>query len=170
MSISYATGNWSVKSLYADSITELKTLSLPDLNFATDYSKTEDEPSEARVTNVSGSELTSPESIRFGVSAVKDVYSNSGVDAANQLTARHGVQTLVEIHENYRATNSVTGEEFDLPCVGRVVLRFPTVSCVTGELVNDLLRRTVAACFSTGSVDISRELELAKSSLVPSNM
>lgn len=170
MSISYATGNWSVKSLYKDTITESKTLSIPDLDYANDFSKIEDEPSEAKIANVSGSELTSPESVRFGVSAVKDIYSNSGVDTSSQLTTRHGVQTLVEVHEVYRATNSVTGQEYDLPCVGRVVLRFPTVSCVTGELVSDLLQRTVAACFSTSSTDIARELELAKSSLIPSNM
>lgn len=170
MSISYATGNWNVKSLYNDSIAATKSVTIPDLDYANDFSKVEDEPSEARINNTSGTELTCPENIRFGVSAVKDIYSSSGIDVSSQLTARHGVQTLVEVKEIYRATNSVTGEEFDLPCVGRVVLRFPTVSCVTGELVSDLLQRTVAACFATGSTTISRELELAKSSLIPSNM
>lgn len=98
---------------------------------------------------------------------VRNVYSGTNVDIACMPAMKKGVQTLVEINEVYRATNSVTGQEIDLPCKGRIVLRFPTHSCVTDALVKDLLYRTIAASLNKGSVDATRQVEVARGSLLP---
>lgn len=163
----YTTGNWTVKSLTKDSIEQSKTPSVPDLSYAVDYSKTLDEPDEARVANVTGSDVVSPEYIRYAKSTVANVYTNTDCEAAAQAPIKNGVQVMSELHTKYRAINSVTGEEIDVPCVGRIVLRVPTFSAVTEDLVSDLLARTVAAAYNTGSSDASRIMEMARGSLLP---
>lgn len=167
---SYTIGNWTVSSLYKDTLTTAKTISVVDLSYATDFKKASDEPDEAIITNVTGSELTSPENIRFGVSQVTNVYSGTNTDATSQFPSKKGVQVLVEISENYRAINKVTGVEVDLPCKGRLVLRVPNNSAVTPDLIGDLLMRTIAAAFATGKTTSSRVVSLVRGSLLPDGM
>lgn len=165
--MNYTQANWTVKSLYTDSTSTAKTMSLPDLTYSSDYAKSADEPNEAIITNTTGGEISPMESIRYGTSVVQNVYSGTNIDIACMPSMKKGVQTLVEINEIYRATNSVTGQEIDLPCKGRIVLRFPTHSCVTADLVKDLLYRTIAASLNKGSVDATRQVEVARGSLMP---
>lgn len=167
---SYTIGNWTVSSLYKDTVTAAKSISVADLSYATDYTKVSDEPDEAVVRNITGTELTSPESLRFGVSPVTNVYNGTNTDAASQFPSKKGTQILVEISENYRAINKVTGDEVDLPCKGRIVLRVPNNSAVSADLVTDLLTRTIAAAFATGKVTSSRAVELIRGSLLPDGL
>lgn len=163
----YTSGNWSVSSKYTDTTSTKKNVAVYDLTYASDFAKTMDEPEEARLANTTSQDITSPEVIRFCRSNVKDVYSTTDIDVAAQAPVKRGVQVMCEIHENFKATNSVTGQEIELPCVGRVVLRFPSFSCVNDTLVNDLLIRTVASALDTGKVDSSRMMEMARGSLLP---
>lgn len=170
MSVSYTTGNWAVTSSYTDTIATAKNFSVPDLSYGTDFAKVEDEPAEAKIRNKTGSVMIPCENIRYGTSQVADVYNGSEGLSASKLPSSKGVQTLVEISENYKAVNSVTGLEYDIPCKGRIVLRFPTASCVNSTLVTDLMKRTIAAALNTGGTDVNRELEIAKGALLPSNL
>ena len=165
--MNYTQANWTVESLYNDTTAQTKNVIVPTLDYPVDYHKTQDEPTEAIITNVTGDEITSMETIRYGTSVVNNVYAGTNIDVASMPSMKKGVQTLVEINEVYRATNSVTGQEIDLPCKGRIVLRFPTHSCVTDALVKDLLSRTIAASLNKGTVDASRQVEIARGSLLP---
>lgn len=166
----YTIGNWTVSSLYHDTVTATKNIAVADLSYTTDYTKVTDEPDEAVIGNTTSTELTSPESIRYGVSQVANVYTGTSTDATSQFPSRKGVQILVEINENYRAVNSVTGQEVDLPCKGRIVLRVPSNSAVNATLLQDLLTRTIAAAFATGKITSSRVVELARGSLLPAGL
>lgn len=168
--IDYTIGNWTVSALYKDTVTAEKSISIADLSYASDYTKVSDEPEEAVIRNITGLELTSPESLRFGVSAVTNVYNGTNTDAASQFPSKKGTQVLVEISENYRAVNKVTGDEIDLPCKGRIVLRVPNNSAVTADLIRDLLTRTIAAAFATGKSNPSRIVELIRGSLLPDGL
>lgn len=166
----YTTHNWTVSSLYTDTIQVAKNLPLPDLDYVHDFKKSSDEPTEASITNITGEAITSMEHIRIGSSPVNNVYAGTGVDFANMPSQKTGVQTMVEVSEIYSAVNSVTGEEILLPCKGRVVLRFPTVACVTETMVQDLLSRTVAAALNTGAVDAKRQVQIARGALLPDGL
>lgn len=167
---SYTIGSWTVSSLYHDSLQDSKSLDLPDLSYSTDFSKSVDEPSEAKIDNVTSTELTSPEQIRYATSKVSNIYNDTSTPAVSKMPNAAGVQNLVEINEVYRAVNSATGQEVDLPCKGRIVLRFPNNSVVTQALIQDLLVRTISAAFATGSVDASREVQIARGIVVPSGL
>lgn len=168
--MNYTKDNWTVSSLIDTSQIASKNIAIPDIDFATDYVKSSDEPMEAIIANTTGAEIGSAESIRYGSSIVNNIYTAAGVDASQTPANKKGVQTLVEVSTTYRATNTVTGQEIEIPCKGRIVLRFPTNSCVTDALVTDLLTRTIAASFCKGSTGVERQLELARGSVLPDGL
>lgn len=166
----YTKDNWTVSSLTETSQEQAKQISVPDLKFKENFVKASDEPNEAVIANITGPEIGSAENIRFGASVVNNIYASTSTDLSQMPSNKKGVQTLVEISTTYRGTNTVTGQEIDLPCKGRIVLRFPTNSCVTEELIKDLLTRTIASSFSETLTDASRQLELARGSMLPDGM
>lgn len=170
MSVNYTSGHWTVSDDYTDTVTATKSLVIPDLSYKVDYAKKEDEPTTASITNTTSAGLTPSETVKFGYSTVANIYTNTDVDAVACSPSKRGVQVMAELTENYKAVNSVTGDEIILPCKGRVVLRFPSMSCVNNQLVADLFARSVSAALNTGLTDASRIVELAKGSLLPSGL
>lgn len=170
MSVNYKIGNWTVSSDYTDTVTATKSLALPDLSYKVNFAKKEDLPGSASITNATSTGMTPSETIKFGQSTVTNIYTNTDVDAVSCSPSKRGVQVMAEITENYKAVNSVTGDEIILPCKGRVVLRFPSMSCVNNALISDLFARTVSSALNTGMTDASRIVEIAKGSLLPSGL
>lgn len=167
----YTSGNWSVSDLTTDTVTTPKNISVPDLSYSVDYAKTMDEPDEAKIANITSPDLAVHETIRFARSKVTNVYQNETlVDASNVSPNKTGVQVMVELSIIYRAVNSVTGEERDIPTKGRIVLRIPSVSYVTDAIILDLFQRTVSAATKTGATNQSRIVELVRGSLLPDGL
>lgn len=166
--MSYTIGNWSVESLTTDSITTPKSLSIVDLSYAADYTVTEKSPSEVRLANVTGGSLISPEQLRYGRSRVANVYNNTDVPETMMCNVRSGVRTLHEVKYLLKATNSVSGQELLLPMRGWMCLEVPTVDFITPSALEDLVKRTVAAAFATGSTDGSLVTDVARGDLDPS--
>lgn len=166
----YTQHNWTVSSNVKDTIQASKNIAVPDLDFVNDFKKSVDEPNEAVITNTTGDTIVSSEHVRFGSTPVKNIYSGGTTDVSAMHQSKAGVQVMVEINENYTATNSVTGQEVDLPCKGRIVLRFPTANCVNEQLVQDLLSRTIAAALATGETDAGRLVQIARGALLPDGL
>lgn len=166
----YTQNQWSVSSNIKDTNQESKTISVPDLSFATDYKKSMDEPTEASITNVTGDSIVSSENIRFGSTVVKNIYNGTNTDITAMHSHKGGVQVMVELSETYYATHEVTGQEVELPCKGRLVLRFPTASCVTEAMVEDLLKRTISSALGTGQTDAKRLVQIARGALLPDGL
>lgn len=164
----YTSGNWTVSDQYADTVSATKNLAVPDLSYSADFVVAKDEPDEVIINNTTASDLAPHESIRYARSTVKDIYAGvQNVDTGNASPVKRGVQVMVELATVYHAVNSVTGEEYDLPCKGRLVLRLPNASYVTEALAADLLKRTVSAATDTGAVTESRIVSMARGSLAP---
>lgn len=179
MAVNYTSGNWTVTSQYTDTLASSpKNISVPDLDWNVDYVLTSDEPMEADIANITGSDLTSHEKVRFAKSTVGNVYTGTDIATANQLPSKKGVQVMAEVNAEYKCVNSVSGEEYQLPCKGRVVLRFPSHVAVTNALVKDVLVRAIASAFATkgsssatgAGVDESRIVSMARGALVPEGL
>lgn len=167
MSFPYTTGNWSVNKQTTDTIVALKNISVTDLKYSTDFGKSEDEPNEAVVRNTTSALMSSPEQIRFGRKEVANVYAGTQIKTVNQPADRTGVQAMVEVKLNLKATNSVSGLEVDLPFTVRTVIIVPGASSVTDEAVDYALKRGIAALFCTGKTDSLRIKEIIRGSLIP---
>lgn len=148
---SYTTGNWTVSDDYLDTVTELGGVVIPVLDFAKDYAKVTNDTTEATIKNTTGASISSSEKFRFGSTAVKNVYAGTSVDASSQLPSKAGVQTLVELSETYRAVNSVSGGEYEIPCTARLVMRIPTSQPVKNAIIVDLIVRLISSLYSSTS-------------------
>lgn len=166
----YTLGNWTVSSLYQDTVAVKRGTYVTELDFGKDFAKASDDSTEASIKNVTAEGVTSPESIRFGSTPVKNIYAGTSVELASQLPSKAGVQALIEISETYRAVNSVSGQEIDIPCKARLVLRVPTSQPVKSAIVSDLIQRVFGACYSPGEHaydDLDRLNDVLKGALLP---
>jgi len=167
----YTVGNWTVSDQYTDTVTATKNVAVPDLSYSVDYKKTTVTEDEATISNITGADLSPHEVIRYGRSSISNIYQGVDlVDSGSVAPVKRGVQVMAEITTVYHIVNSVTGEEYDLPTKGRVVLRLPSMSCVTSALVDDLLKRTCASALDTGSTNSARIVELARGSILPAGL
>lgn len=163
----YTIGDWTVSDMITDAVATPKNISVPDLSYAVDYKKILDEATEGKIANITGPDLMSHEDVRYARSDVNNVYAGVSMDTALMLPQKKGVQVMCELTNTYRAVNAKTGNEYDLPCKGRIVLRFPAFTCVTDDLIKDLLVRTIATAFDTGLTSVSRVTDMAMGSLLP---
>lgn len=156
----YTSGDWSVSDQYTDTVATPKDISVPDLDFANDFALTKDEATEAVYTNITADDVRSHESIRFACSPIANIYQGFSVQSPSSI--KNGVQVMAELSSLYKAVNSVSGVENEIPVKGRIVLRIPTHSFVTSDLVADALFRVISSIFSTGAVSEARALDLVK--------
>ena len=143
----YTTGNWTVSDDYTDTVTDQSGLVMPILSYAKDYAKITNDTNEASIKNKTGANIASSEKIRFGSTVIKNVYSGTNTDLSAQLPSKAGVQTLIELNEVYRAVNSVSGLEYEIPCTARLVMRIPTSQPVKNDIIVDLIERLIGALY-----------------------
>lgn len=166
--MSYTVGNWTVESLTTDSISTAKSLSIVDLDYASDFSVTKRGTDITEIANLTSTGLQPAEHIRYGRSRVKDVYDTfSDVPSIQRSNITEGAQTLVELRYLLKATNSVSGEEILLPMKGWLCLRVPVMDLVSTQALTDLLKRTISAAFATGSTDGSLITKVVRGDLDP---
>lgn len=165
--LNYTSGHWTVTSLTTDTVTTGKSLTIPDLSYATDYAKTTDEPAEAILANLTSTALGTMETIRYAKSDVKNVYTNTSVGASNQMPAKTGIRTLAEANVLIQATNNVSGEEYLVPIRAWTCVQIPTASFISDAVLGYAMGRALGAMFDTGLATTSREEAVARGSLVP---
>lgn len=165
--LSYTAGNWTVVDLVDDTIAAGKTLTIPDLDYAHDFVKVEDTATEAKLVNVTSSALGPVETIRYAKSDVKNVYTNTDVGSSNQMPAKTGIRTLIEVSTLISATNSVSGEEYMVPVRAWTCVQVPTASFISNDVLRYVLGRAFGAMFDTSDATIARTEEVARGSLLP---
>lgn len=165
--LSYTAGNWHVVALVDDTVDTGKTLTIPDLDYAHDYVKVQDTAEEAKLANVTSSALGAVETIRFAKSDVKNVYANTTIGASNQMPAKNGIRTLVEVNTTVSATNTVSGEEYMIPVRAWTCVQIPSASFISSDVLQYVVGRAIGAMFDTSSVTIDRIENVARGSLLP---
>lgn len=165
--LNYTAGLWTVKSLTTDTVATGKTLTIPDLSYASDYAKTMDEPSEAVLANITSTALGTMESIRYAKSDVKNIYANSSVGASNQTPVKTGLRTLAEVNILIQASNSGSGEEYLIPVRAWTCVQLPTASFISDKVLEYAMGRALGAMFDTSVTTVSREEAVARGSLLP---
>lgn len=160
--VDYTVGNWTVKSLVTDTNVLLpKQVSIPDLDYADDFTKKKGDNGESRYINVTSASLVSPEYIRYGQQDKSDCYANTDIPATYRSDARGATKTLVAIESRVQATNSVSGETVIFPLKCSITTEVPTASCIGEDCLYWALGRALGALFYTGSTNIDREADLA---------
>lgn len=146
------------------------TLPLAVLNFGADFRIKSDEPNEAIITNLK-SPIDRPERFRFGMSEVKDIYKNAGIDASLYAPSRRGASVLCQLTDVWTVTDSVDPSyEVALPIEGHIVLKVPANENVTTEMIKAFIGRLCAGLFETGDSGTTRLNSLLRGSLLPKDL
>lgn len=151
--ISYTTGNWSVSQKTVDTTTTTcpnatKSITISNMNWKTDFSTKSETPAETQVINITSDSLSAPAVCRLAYKDIKDIYASTALNPS-KLALKTGVQIMVSLEELYKATNSETGEEGDIPVTGWLCLRMPTHPCCTTTLLKGAMQRILGALYAT---------------------
>jgi hypothetical protein len=166
-SLNYVTGSWTVKSGETDSISTPKTLALPDLDFAHDYSVSSESGKEVRIINTTGGTLNPVEKLRFGRERVADIYRSTDVPAASKLPSSAGIRVLMGSDFDLFLSNSVTGAELVAPIRVWTCMESSTHNAITDEALLWAYARHMAEAFNTGDVTAAQIVQLFRGDLDP---
>lgn len=159
---------YSLSKGYTDTITATKNVAIPDLDYAHDFRVSTDTPGEVILTNVT-SPLDRGETIRFAVSNVKDIYANTGVDAAYQAASHQGISLVVQVSDTWRYSDPAnpTATAVDLPIGAHLVIKAPKTSFLSANDYLSIAQRAISLLFNTNQVTSDRLMMLLKGALDP---
>lgn len=163
-----ATLSWN----YTDtSITSVGTIQPASLSFDTDFAKKEaSDANSCIITNVT-SPYDRPETIRYAISRISNIYSGSGLEAGYQAPNRAGTSLLIQDVTILTSEDAATGIRVDYPFSAHLVLKIPYSAVVTDAVLNTVLARLLGACFEkSGSTPGPRLSKLIRGALIPSAM
>lgn len=140
-------------------------VSVPVLDYK-DFSPRKVEATEVELTNMT-SPVDQPETLRFAITPINNVYQNTGVDPAYYGASRKGFSVLVQLNDILRVTDSVKPEFVqDFPVSAHIVIRGASSQYVSSDNVYSVVKRLVAAL--TPGTDTSARLnELIRGALMP---
>lgn len=153
-------------------VSGVTSLALPVavLNWKADWRVKENEPSEVILTNLS-SPVDRPERFRVGMSDIKDIYRNSGIDATLFAPSRRGVSVLCQLVDTWSITDdSDSSYEVALPVEAHVVLKLPANELITADMIKAFLGRMCSGLFETGSIASDRIKAIVRGSLLPTDL
>lgn len=140
------------------------------VNFKADFAVKSDEPGEAIITNRK-SPLDAPETFRFGMTSIKDVYVNRNIDPGTYSPSKRGTQVLAQLEEVWTKTNSDdTSYRVNMPVSAHIVIRTPNDSAISLNDITELVGRLVSGLFETGSLTTDRLASLYRGSMLPSDL
>lgn len=156
---------------YTDSVTTQLSVAVPTLSYAKDFSVKQETASEVVLTNTT-SPLDQPETIRYAIQNIGNIYTGTGIDPSFMSVTKRGVSLLVQLNDILRVTpDDVTccDAAYDLPIATHIVIRVPLNSNVDADTVLQVVKRNVAALFE-GEADSSRLNAMLRGALKPSTM
>lgn len=141
------------------------------LNFGKDFRVKSDEPNEAVITNIT-SPIDRPETFRFAVSTVADVYRGTGIEPAYRSPSTKGLSLVVQLADilNYYDESIDDAKECYIPMQGHIVLKVPANEAITEQVVDKFVSRLIAGLYSTGTVNPARIKSMLRGSLIPTDM
>lgn len=153
-------------------VSGVTSLTLPRavLNFAADFKVKSNTPEEAIITNLT-SPIDAPETFRFAVSPIKDIYRNSGIEPTMYSPSRRGVNLLVQVVDTLTVTDSAdTAYKVMLPIEAHLVCKIPANELVTEDVIIAFIGRLTSGLFDTGLATSARAKALLRGSLLPSDL
>lgn len=160
--------SYSLNKGYTDAITTPKAVSVPDLSYSTDFRVSTDVPGEVIMTNIT-SPLDRNETVRFAITNIKDIYTNSGVDVSYMAPSHQGISLVTQVTDTWRYEDvaNPTNPVIDLPISAHLVIKAPKTSYLGANDYLSIAQRAFSLLFDTGSVTSARLMTLLKGALDP---
>lgn len=147
-----------------------KELTRPNLNFNVDFAKTEDSENKCILTNLT-SPYDQPESMRFELADIKNIYNGTSIDPSVYAPSRAGISLLCQVNDILRVTDSEDSTyQVDLPISVHFVVKMPKSQYITAHDIESVVARCVSSMYETDSDGVSRLDALVRGSMVPSTI
>jgi hypothetical protein len=130
---------------YADTLTGTITVDLPALDYDVDYATVKSTSNEVIITNTTTS-IDQPETIRFAIDDVSNIYNGSGIDPANYAPSKRGKKLLMADNLTLRVANG-DGTVTDFPIQLGMTIKFPTSVNINDTALSDALHRVMSIVY-----------------------
>lgn len=141
-------------------------ITVPVINFNEDYRVKASSAKEATIVNIS-SPLDQPESIRFAVSEVADVYAGAGLSSEQIIGSKAGTRLLAQLNMTAKVTDESGMIVSYLPLSAHLVIKVPKSAYVTNDLIDTVKNRLIGTLYDNGKLATSA---LLKGALVPKDL
>lgn len=143
-------------------------LTLPVLNYDADYRlKAASSANEVIMVNTTTS-LDQDESIRIAVSDITDVYKNAGISSDSIISNKQGYSLLVQLNKTVKIVDSGDATySAHVPITANLVIKIPKHEAITNAVIQDTVKRLVAALYENGSI---KALALLKGAISPKGL
>lgn len=165
--LNYTVGNWTVASHEVDTISTAKTVAIPDLDFAHDFSVSSESAKGTDLLNTSGTALEPVERLRYFRDKIADVYRQTDINVAAKLPSAAGVRVSAENTEILSLANSVSGAELNVPIRIWTCVESSTHQAITGQALLWALLRHFSALFATGATSDTMLVKLFRGDTDP---
>lgn len=144
----------------------LYSTKVPQIYWAEDFAITKNDAGTVELTNRT-SPINQPETIRFQIRDVANVYAGSRVDPEYYSPVKSGRQFVCSIMDTAKATDA-TGKTVLLPCKAHFVMQLPNSDVYSSARLKELLHRMFALAFDAATKDeANRLLELSRGAMNP---
>lgn len=142
----------------------------PNLNYSADFAKMEDSENKCIITNLT-SPYDQPESMRFELSDIKNIYNGTSIDPSAYAASRAGISLVCQVNDVLRVTDSEDSTyQVDLPISVHFVIKMPKSQYITASDIEKVVARCVSSMYDTDSNGTSRLDALVRGSMVPSTI
>lgn len=143
------------------------TISVPNINFGTDFRVKSETGKETILINVS-TPLDQVETIRFGYSEIANVYTKSGLNTDQVSGTVKGANILAQINEVVKVTDTANASFSQyLPISAHLVIKVPQSGYITPEVIKTLIARLNATLYQSGASTLS---SLSKGVMTPKGL
>lgn len=165
-------GETAGATILKDNSGNAKVTALP---YDTDFDLTKDGAKECVIANMKAP-IDVPESIRFAIEDIANVYAGSDLDPHLYAPLKKGKSVVVGIKDAFKVQRVIADDstgaissllsETVYPVAAHAVFKFPISTEINAEDVQKVLYRLIAALYKTAS-DATRLNELMRGSLNP---
>lgn len=130
------------------------TISVPKLDWTQFSSDNRKQKSGELILQNTTSPLDQPETIRWAIENIGNVYNGTDIPTTNRSITTRGVSLVIQVNDILRVSDESDPEcccgngAFDLPISTHIVVRVPLNQYVTAEKAMEVLKRDLAAVYN----------------------
>lgn len=148
-----------------DTATDLTIANVPKIDYANDFAVRSQEANSIVLQNTT-SAIGQPETLKFQIQDIANVYSNTDVDPTLYAPIKKGKSVVCSVQDTMRVENATTGEVVMYPVSAHFVLKFPNTSDIADSDIMHCYKRMAALAFKNAD-DTSRLAKLVRGALNP---
>lgn len=128
---------------YHDSSSAKINMSLPALDYDKDFALVENGANAVILSNTTGP-VDQPETIRYAISDVSNIYKNSDIQPIHRQDGVRGKKVLISVRDTARVTLG-SGDTVDYPVKAGITLEYPLSADLTPSDFFEVVSRCAAA-------------------------